>query len=191
MAEHTLATPEQKITDSLKYKIGELVLMELANYVTSEARLNAYKFSDAIPPELIGALESLSLGAIRDVSRQFAEKYITFRLDFTALVHDFAQERIRKNIIKELILRLASYSYIKEVTRCSIKEINDIEREINFSGSKTGKKIPVGEHDYIRRVYSEHYDFLKGVEFSQARSLIATSRKTGYPVFRIENIILK
>ncbi|EDW0896334.1 hypothetical protein QH23_004906, partial [Salmonella enterica subsp. enterica serovar Minnesota] len=65
MAEHTLATPEQKITDSLKYKIGELVLMELANYVTSEARLNAYKFSDAIPPELIGALESLSLGAIR------------------------------------------------------------------------------------------------------------------------------
>ncbi|EDP9244924.1 hypothetical protein HBB89_000228 [Salmonella enterica] len=50
MAEHTLATPEQKITDSLKYKIGELVLMELANYVTSEARLNAYKFSDAIPP---------------------------------------------------------------------------------------------------------------------------------------------
>ncbi|ECQ0259674.1 hypothetical protein ACU6HG_002150 [Salmonella enterica] len=48
MAEHTLATPEQKITDSLKYKIGELVLLELANYVTSEARLNAYKFSDAI-----------------------------------------------------------------------------------------------------------------------------------------------
>ena len=143
-----------------------------------------------IPRELVARLQRMTFGELQDFAEHYAAR-MTVDVSLDALHSEAERQEHQQLLIRDLLFAGASYPQLESWFGFSAKQTQKLRYRYSLPHA-AGDCFPVAavDEENVRRVYNEHWQRWQDDELCEARTMLHTSKATGYSIAQIQRLMI-